>query len=89
MADKSAALEAVKELDLAGELDDDLCPIVRVLDSDDEENKEEWKREKSRTHAGTERAHDYYLDMVGCGEEAGYGHGTLVFRICLFEFVIS
>jgi len=64
LADKSAALRAVEELDRAGELDERLKPVVRSEDSEDEDEEDDRKREKSRSHAGTERAHDCYRNEV-------------------------
>lgn len=41
LAEKSAALEAVKQLDQAGELDSYLRPIAKVDNSDSDEDEEE------------------------------------------------
>ena len=62
IAEKSAALEVVKRLHQAGELDDLLRSIAREIDSDLED--EEKVAAKSVTHAGTERRNDYYPNRV-------------------------
>ena len=62
LADKSAALCVVRDLDEAGELDKHLKPVVREEDSGDEED---MREEKSRPHAGTQWANSYYRNKVG------------------------
>ena len=60
IADKSAALQAIRELHRQGELDEHLRPVTRDPDSDEDEEAEE-EREK---HAGTEKRAKYYRDEV-------------------------
>ena len=62
MAEKSAALEAVKQLHQAGELDNHLRPLVRDDDSDLED--EEKMVAKSVANTGTEKRSDYYSNRV-------------------------
>lgn len=63
LARKSAALEAVKKLHEAGELDCYLKPIShKRIDSDEED--EEKMIEKRKTHAGTNRKVMYYRNEV-------------------------
>ena len=58
IADKSAALEGIKQLHKAGELDNHLVPISKSMDSDEEDVAK--MEEKRKPNAGTEkRAHDY------------------------------
>ena len=66
LADKSAALEAIRELHNCGELDGHLRPVSRDPDSDEDEDQDEEDRERQ---AGTERRAKYYPDEVcksGC-----------------------
>ena len=60
IADKSAALQAIRELHGRGELDEHLKPVTRDPDSDGEDG-EEGQKEK---HAGTEKRAKYYRDEV-------------------------
>ena len=60
IADKSAALMAIRELHQHGELDEHLQPVTRDPDSEDEDE-EEGEKEK---HAGTEKRTKYYPDEV-------------------------
>ena len=66
IADKSAALEGVKQLHVAGELDHHLLPVSKSMDSDEEDVAK--MEEKKKLNAGTEkRAHDYpneVLDVI-------------------------
>ncbi len=62
LADKSAALEAIRKLDEYGELDCHLKPIIKDDDSGDED--EELVEEKKKPHAGTERSINYFLNKV-------------------------
>ena len=63
IAERCAALEAVKRLHAAGELDDHLRPRVEVGDSDEED---EVKVEERKTaNAGTEGRQQYYRREVG------------------------
>ena len=58
IADKSAALEGVKLLHEAGELDHHLLPVSKSMDSDEEDVAK--MEEKRKLNSGTEkRAHDY------------------------------
>lgn len=59
LADKSAALEAVKRLDQAGELDDRLKPIAKSDDSDTED-----EESAKGTKVNTERKTSYYRNKV-------------------------
>ena len=62
IADKSAALQAIRELHEQRELDEHLKPVTRDPDSEAEEEEEEERgRDK---HAGTERRAKYYRDEV-------------------------
>ena len=61
IADKSAALEAIRRLHRRGELDEHLKPVTTDPDSDGNEDEEEKERDK---HAGTERRAKYYPDEV-------------------------
>lgn len=62
IADKSAALEAIKKLHKVGELNDNLLPVSKSEDSDDEdEMKVEERKIKS---AGTEKRSNYYENKV-------------------------
>ena len=61
IADKSAALQAIRELHGRGELDEHLKPVTRDPDSDGEDEEEEGRKEK---HAGTEKRAKYYRDEV-------------------------
>ena len=61
IADKSAALQAIRELHGRGELDEHLKPVTRDPDSDGEDEEEEGQKEK---HAGTEKRAKYYRDEV-------------------------
>lgn len=67
IAKKSAALEAVRLLHEAKELDDYLRPFTRNEDSDVED--EEKMAEKLIEHAGTEKRHNYYPNRVSLGVE--------------------
>lgn len=60
IADKSAALQAIRELHKRGELDEHLKPVTRDPDSEGEDE-EEGQKEK---HAGTGRRAKYYRDEV-------------------------
>ena len=63
LARKSAALEAVKKLHRAGELDCYLKPVPpKRCDSDEED--EERMSEKKKQHAGTNKRVLYYRNMV-------------------------
>lgn len=64
LADKSAALCAVKQLDEAGELDQHLKPLSKDEDSDDDDDDEDLCEEKKKPHAGTERRTGHYRNMV-------------------------
>lgn len=60
IADKAAALEAIKRLHDVGELDKHLLPIAKMVDlSDDEDTKQERSR-----HEGTARKAHYYPNKV-------------------------
>ena len=59
IADKSAALAAIRELHKRGELDKHLKPVTK--DPDSEEDEEDMETEK---HAGTEKRAKYYSDEV-------------------------
>lgn len=60
IADKSAALAAIRELHQRGELNEHLQPVTRDPDSEEDEEEEEEK------HAGTEKKSKYYLNEVQC-----------------------
>lgn len=62
IADKSAALAAIRELHQRGELNEHLQPVTR--DPDSEEEEEEEGEEK---HAGTEKKSKYYRNEVMFG----------------------
>ena len=62
IAERSAALEAVKLLHIAKELDDHLKPFTKDEDSDLED--EVKMTEKQMPHAGTEKRHHYYPNRV-------------------------
>ncbi len=62
IAEKSAALEVVKKLHQANELDDHLRIVTKEMDSDLED--EEKVVAKGVAHAGTERHSDYYPNRV-------------------------
>lgn len=61
IADKSAALAAIRELHRRGELNEHLQPVTRDPDSEEDEDEEEGEKEK---HAGTEKNAKYYPDEV-------------------------
>lgn len=61
LAEKSAALEAIRVLHKAGELDEHLKPVTIDPDSDEEGEEGGGVKEK---HAGTERRAKYYPDEV-------------------------
>ena len=61
IAEKSAALQTIRELHRRGELDEHLKPVTRDPDSDGEDEEEEGEKDK---HAGTERRVKYYRDEV-------------------------
>ena len=65
IAERFAALEAVKQLHAAGELDDHLRPCTNTGDSDDEDDMKIEER-KVATNAGTETRQQYYRNEVGC-----------------------
>lgn len=58
IADKSAALAAIRELHRRGELNEHLQPVTRDPDSELDEEEEEEK------HAGTEKKSKYYRNEV-------------------------
>lgn len=58
IADKSAALAAIRELHRRGELNEHLQPVTRDPDSEEDEEEEEEK------HAGTEKKSKYYRNEV-------------------------
>lgn len=58
IADKSAALAAIRELHRRGELNEHLQPVTRDPDSEPDEEEEEEK------HAGTEKKSKYYRNEV-------------------------
>lgn len=63
LARKAAALEAIKQLHIKGELDDHLKPIShKDVDSDEED--EVKMTEKKKRHAGTQRKVMYYRNEV-------------------------
>lgn len=65
IAEKSAALEAIKLLHEAGELDEYLRPISRLTDlSDDEHLGEREIIDGRKKHAGTVKRSNYYPNMV-------------------------
>ena len=65
IADKSAALEAIKKLHKVGELNERLLPISKMVDlSDDDDNDEPASKERKRKNAGTTRRADYYPNKV-------------------------
>lgn len=57
IADKSAALAAIRELHRRGELNEHLQPVTRDPDSEPDEEEEE-------KHAGTEKKSKYYRNEV-------------------------
>ena len=63
LARKSAALEAVKELHKAGELDCYLNPVLPKQCDSDEEDKEKMMEKKVK-HAGTNKRVLYYRNKV-------------------------
>ena len=63
LADKSAALEAVKVLDEAGELDPHLKPMMRGEDSD-MEVEEEGEEGEGAAKANMDRKAAHYLNKV-------------------------
>lgn len=74
IADKSAALEAIKKLHEVSELNEHLLPISKMVDlSDDEDTKQERRR-----HEGTAKRADYYPNKV---------HGACTnLKACLVRF---
>ena len=60
IADKSAALAAIRELHQRGELDEHLKPVTRDPDSEEDEDEKEGEGGK----AGTEKRAKYYPDEV-------------------------
>ena len=63
IADKSAALAAIRELHQRGELDEHLKPVTRDPDSEADEEEGEGEGGKDK-HAGTEKRAKYYPDEV-------------------------
>ena len=61
IADKSAALQAIRVLHERNELDKHLKPVTIDPDSDNEEEERERGRDK---HSGTEKRAKYYRDEV-------------------------
>ena len=64
IADKSAALQAIRELHEQRELDEHLKPVTRDPDSEVEEEEEEEEGRGRDKHAGTEKRAKYYRDEV-------------------------
>jgi endoribonuclease Dicer len=56
IADKSAALEAIQELHKAGELNEHLLPISKMVDLSDDEA---TRQERSRHEGTAKRANNY------------------------------
>lgn len=75
IADKSAALAAIRELHRRGELDEHLKPVTIDPDSDNDEEEEEKAKDK---HAGTERRAKYYPDKVHNHHIIMYSHTQVV-----------
>lgn len=63
IADKSAALEAIRKLHKLGELDERLLPTSKVMDLSDTEDDESAKLERRR-HEGTAKRANYYPNKV-------------------------
>lgn len=63
IAEKSAALEAVKQLHKANELNEHLLPFSKVVNSSDEDETTTTE-EKKKKHAGTAKRSDYYPNKV-------------------------
>ena len=66
IADKSAALEAIKELHKVGELNKRLLPISKAMDLSDDEGDESATLERRRKHEGTTKKANYYPNKVLC-----------------------
>lgn len=64
IADKSAALEAIKKLHEIGELDKHLLPLCKMADSSDNNEAVEGGEEKRKKQVGTAKRSAYYRNEV-------------------------
>jgi endoribonuclease Dicer len=86
IADKSAALAAIRELHQRGELDEHLKPVTRDPDSDEDEEEGEGEEEK---HAGTEKRAKYYPDEIASSFRDCFpkeGSGNYLYILLMEEF---
>ena len=85
IADKSAALEAVKKLHEVGELNDHLLPVSK---SDDSDTEDELKMEERKIKtAGTEKRSNYYPNKVGYKNTIQKCVSNTAHFCCLFQVV--